>query len=289
MRRIAPLPLCVIAALAFAAPAFAQPKSPMSVPPGKAASEQIPALKNVGIDQKLDEKIPTDLAFTDDMGKDVTIGQYFGKRPVILALVYYECPMLCTLTLNGLVSSLTPLQFTASKEFEVVVVSFDPGETTALASEAKKTFLRRYGREAVEGSIHFLTGREASIKALADAVGFRYVYDAAIDQFAHPAAITVLTPEAHVSKYLYGIEIPPRDLRLALVEAAGGRIGTAVDQALLFCYHYDPATGRYGFVVMNMVRIAGAFTVVVLAGSIAFALRRERRQRRSAPAATGTR
>ena len=289
MRRIAALPLCLVAALLVAAPAFAQPKSPMSVPPSRAAAEQIPALRNVGIDQKLDEKIPTGLTFTDDLGKDVTIGQYFGQRPVILALVYYECPMLCTLTLNGLVSSLEPLAFTAAKEFEVVVVSFDPGETTALASQAKKTFLHRYGRPGVESSVHFLTGRETSIKALADAIGFRYAYDAAIDQFAHPAAITVLTPEAHISKYLFGIEIPPRDLRLALVEAAGGRIGTVIDQALLFCYHYDPATGKYGFVVMNMVRIAGAFTVVVLAGSIAFALRRERRQRRSAAAATGTR
>jgi protein SCO1/2 len=279
-----------IGAALWAGPALAQPGGPLSVPPGKAAAEQIPALRDVGIDQKLDAKIPTDLTFTDDAGRDVTIGQYFGKRPVILALVYYECPMLCTLTLNGLVSSLEPLSFTAAKEFDVVVVSFDPGETTPLAADRKKTFLRRYGRAEVEGSVHFLTGREASIKALADAVGFRYAYDPAIDQFAHPAAIMVLTPDARVSKYLYGIEIAPRDLRLALVEAAGGRIGTAIDQMLLFCYHYDPETGKYGFVIMNLVRLAGALTVTVLGGSIFFALRRERRQRRpEAPAATGTR
>jgi protein SCO1/2 len=257
----------------------------MSVPPGKAAAEQIPVLREVGIDQKLDAKIPLDLAFTDETGRDVTIGQYFGARPVILALVYYECPMLCTLTLNGLVSSLTAVSFTAAKEFEIVVVSFDPGETPALAADRRKSFLRRYGRPDVESSVHFLTGRESSIKALTDAVGFRYAYDKDIDQYAHPAAITVLTPDARVSKYLFGIEIPPRDIRLALVEASGNRIGTAIDQALLFCYHYDPEKGKYGFVVMSIVRLAGALTVVALGATIAFSLRRERRRQRAARAA----
>jgi protein SCO1/2 len=281
-------PLTVAAAL-LAAPVAAQPRGPMSIPPGRAAAEQIPALREVGIDQKLDGAIPLDAPFTDDAGKDVTIGQYFGSRPVVLALVYYECPMLCIQTLTGLSGSLEALAFNPGKEFELVVVSIDPGETPALAANSKKTFLKRYGRQGVDGNVHFLTGREASIKPLADAVGFRYAYDRDIDQYAHPAAITVLTADGRVSKYLYGIEFAPRDLRLSLVEAAGGRIGTAIDQALLFCYHYDPETGKYGFVIMNVIRLGAALTVVALAGSIVFALRRERRQRRPAVAATGTR
>lgn len=281
--------LCLIGILALAAPALAQPRGPMSVPPGKAAAEQIPALREVGIDQKLDGAIPLDAAFTDETGRDVTIGEYFGKRPVVLALVYYECPMLCTQVLTGLSGSLEALAFNPGKEFELVVASIDPGETPALAANAKKTFLRRYGRAGVEANVHFLTGREESIKRLADAVGFRYAYDKAIDQYAHPAAITVLTGEGRVSKYLFGIEFAPRDLRLSLVEAGDGKVGTAIDQVLLFCYHYDPETGKYGFVIMNVVRFGAVLTVVALAGSIAFALRRERRQRRPAAAATGTR
>ena len=281
--------MAVAASLLVAASAEAQPRGPMSVPPGKAASEQIPALREVGIDQKLDGAIPLEAPFTDESGRDVTLGQYFGKRPVILSLVYYECPMLCIQTLTGLSGSLEALAFNPGKEFELVVVSIDPGETPALAADRKKTFLKRYGRAGVDASVHFLTGRETSIKPLADAVGFRYAYDKDIDQYAHPAALTVLTGEGRVSKYLYGIEFAPRDLRLALVEAGDGRIGTAIDQALLFCYHYDPETGKYGFVIMNVVRLGGAITVVALAGSIVFALRRERRRRGPAAAATGTR
>jgi protein SCO1/2 len=268
----------------------AQPRGPLSIPPGKAAADQIPALRDVGLDQKLDGAIPLDAAFTDETGRDVTVGRYFGPRPVILALVYYECPMLCIQTLNGLVGSLEALAFTPGTEFEVLVVSIDPGETPAIAADRKKTFLRRYGRPGVDDHVHFLTGREASIRRLADAVGFRYAYDRAIDQYAHPAAVTVLTSEGRISKYLLGIDFAPRDLRLALVEAAGGRIGTAIDQVLLFCYHYDPETGKYGVVIMNVVRLAGALTVVLLAGSIVVALRGNRRPRQpAAPGATGTR
>lgn len=288
MRFIAPLALCLVASLTGASPALAQPRGPMSIPPGKAAAEQIPALREVGIDQKLDGAIPLDAPFTDEAGKDVTLGRYFGARPVVLALVYFECPMLCIQTLTGLSGSLEALAFNPGREFELVVVSIDPGETPALAANSKKTFLKRYGRQGVDANVHFLTGRESSIKPLADAVGFRYAYDREIDQYAHPAAITVLTAEGRVSKYLFGIDFAPRDLRLSLVEAAGGRIGTVIDQALLFCYHYDPETGKYGFVIMNVVRLGAALTVVALAGSIIFALRRERR-RRPAVAPTGTR
>jgi len=263
--------------------AWAQPSGPMSVPPpGLAASEQIPILREVGIDQKLDDQIPLDLEFSDEDGRVVRLRDYFGSRPVVLALVYYECPMLCTQVLNGLVGSLETLSFNPGEEFEVVVLSFDPGETPAIAAETRKTYMRRYGRPAYEAGWHFLTGRESSVKALADAVGFRYAYDEAIDQYAHPAAITVLTGEGRVSKYLYGIEFAPRDLRLALVEAAEGRIGTAVDQALLFCYHYDPETGKYGLVVMNLVRTGGILTLLALGAFIVLTLRRERRAQQHA-------
>jgi len=260
-------------------------------PPGKAATEQIPQLKEVGIDQHLDAQIPLDLKFVDESGRDVTLGQYFGgKRPVVLALVYYECPMLCTLTLNGLVSSLTPLTLSAGQDFDVVAVSFDPGETPALATERRKTFLQRYGRAKADGGVHFLTGREDAIKALTSAVGFRYVYDAAIDQFAHPAAITIASPAGKISRYLFGVEFAPKDLKLSLVEATDGKIGTVVDQALLFCYHYDPETGKYGLAILNLVRLAGALTVAPLAGTIVWSLRRERRQLRAVgPTATGIR
>jgi protein SCO1/2 len=280
MTRLTLVSTLVTAALIGVAPgsASAQPSGPMSVPPpGIAASEQIPILREVGIDQKLNDQVPLDLEFSDEEGRTVRLGEYFGSRPVVLALVYYECPMLCTQILNGLTGSLEALSFNPGDEFEVVVVSFDPGETPAMAAETRKTYLRRYSRPGYEAGWHFLTGREASIKTLADAVGFRYAYDEAIDQYAHPASITVLTEEGRVSKYLYGIEFAPRDLRLALVEAADGRIGTAVDQALLFCYHYDPETGKYGLVVMNLVRTGGVLTLLALGAFIVLTLRRERR------------
>jgi protein SCO1/2 len=272
--------------------ALAQPSGPMAVPPpGKAATEQIPILREVGIDQKLDAALPLDLPFSDESGREVSLRDYFGKRPVVLVFAYYECPMLCPQVLNGVTGSIEALTFDAGKDFEVVVVSIDPGETPAMAADRKKTFVRRYGRPHAEPGVHFLTGRQESLRALTDAAGFRYAYDQAIDQYAHPAAVTIATAGGRVSRYLFGIDFPPRDLRLALVEASAGRIGSAVDQVLLFCYHYDPATGRYGLVIMNVVRIAGLLTVIVLGGSIAVSLRRERRRQHNAVAetATGTR
>lgn len=272
--------------------AAAQPSGPLSIPPpGAVASEQIPALKDVGIDQsKLNNQLPLDLMFTDETGKDVRLGDYFGKRPVLLAFAYYECPMLCSMVLNGLVGSVEPLTFTAGKEFEVVVIGIDPGETPALAAEKKRVYVRRYNREETAAGWHFLTGRETNIKRLADAAGFRYAYDEAIDQYAHPAAMTIATADGRVSRYLFGIEFAPRDVRLGLIEATEGKIGTVVDQMLLYCYHYDPETGKYGFVVMNLVRLGGLLTVVALGASVFLALRRERRQHSAvAKAATGTR
>ena len=281
----------VVALALMTAGVSAQLSRPRSVPPGKAASEQVPMLKEIGIDQKLDAQVPLDVEFQDEAGGTVKLGRYFGSRPVVLALVYYECPMLCTQVLNGFAGSLQGVALDAGKDYDVVVVSFDPGETPAMAADRKAEFLRRFVRQANAGSVHFLTGREASIKALAGAVGFRYAYDAATDQYAHPAAITVLTGQGRVSRYLYGVEFAPRDLKLALVEASSGRIGTLVDQAMLFCYHYDPESGKYGLAIMNFVRAAGALTVLALVGWILLSLRRERRQATAVAGAahTGTR
>ena len=257
----------------------AQFSAPLDVPPpGKAASERLPILKDVGVDQHLNGQLPLDTPFVDEHGRDVVLGDFFGKRPVVLVLAYYSCPMLCTLVLNGSVSALQTLSFDAGKEFEFVVVSFDPGDTPSLAQSKKAGYLPRYGRPRGEAGFHFLTGREASIKRLTSAVGFKYAYDPAIRQFAHPALVTVLTPAGKISRYLYGIDFPPFDLRLALVEAAEGKIGTKVDQALLYCYHYDPTSGRYGIAILNVVRVAGIATLLALGAFMWTTLRRERRQ-----------
>lgn len=283
---------CLVASVLalVATPAFAQ-RQPVSVPlPGTPASEQLAVLKGVRIDQKLDAPVPLDLSFVDEAGRDVTLGQYFGKRPVVLALVYYQCPMLCTLVLDGLTSAIGTMSLTAGKDFDVVVVSFNPGEPPSLAANSKANIVKRYGRTGTDGGFHFLTGREASIQKLADAVGFHYAWDPAINQYAHPAAVTVLTPGGHVSRYLFGVDFAPRDLRLALVEASDGKIGTALDQALLYCYHYDPFSGKYGLALMSVIRLGGVLTLGVLGASIFLALRRERRQANAAgAAATGTR
>ena len=273
--------------LLLASAASAQPVPPLMVPPpGPAAQAQIPILREVGLEQKLDAQIPLDLTFNDETGNPVTLGNYFRGRPVILALVYYECPMLCTEVLNGLVGSLETLKFDAGHEFDVVVVSFDPGETPALAAQKKELYLKRYGRPGAENAWHFLTGRAEAITTLTSAVGFKYKYDPSIDQFAHVAALTILTPTGRVSRYLFGIEYAPRDLKFALVEAANGKIGSLVDQALLFCYHYDPETGKYGLVIMNLVRIGGILTVTAAIAFILLNLRS--RPQRQAIATTGT-
>ncbi|MEO7191859.1 MAG: SCO family protein [Vicinamibacterales bacterium] len=277
--------------LLTATASVAQMSAPMSVPPpGLAATAQIPMLRDVRIDQKLDNPVPLDVPFVDESGRTVKLGDYFLKRPVVLVLAYYECPMLCTQVINATVSSMKPLTFNANEEFNVLVVSFDPGETPAMARAKRDDFLKRYARPGHDDGIHFLTGRQSSIDALTDAVGFRYAYDKAIDQYAHPAVMTVLTPKGHVSRYLFGIEFAPRDLRFALIDAASERIGNIVDQAMLFCYHYDPETGTYGFAIMTAVRIAGLLTVGGLGTFIFVTLRRDRRQARAvASTAAGTR
>jgi protein SCO1/2 len=280
----------VMAAAAVVSPS-AQRVLPGSSAPGQPAMAPLEALKDVRIDQKMDSAVPLDLPFVDEHGRDVTLAQYFGgSRPAVLALVYYECPMLCTQVLNGLFSSIEPLTLDAGREFDIVVVSFDPGETPAMALAKKSSYLKHYQRPTAENGIHFLTGRQAAIDTLADAVGFRYAYDEAADQYAHPAAVTVLTPKGHVSKYLYGVEFAPMDFRFAMVSAGEGTIGTVIDQALLYCFHYDPATGKYSVAIMSFLRLAGVLTLLGIMGFILVHLRRERRQNAAvAPTATGTR
>lgn len=247
-------------------------------PGGSAPSSQVPAvLAKVAFEQRLNSQLPLDLPFKDEQGRAVKLGDYFGKKPVVLAFVYYECPMLCTQVLNGLVSALSVMNFEPGREFDVVVVSFNPREGPGLASQKKASYLERYGRPQTAGGWHFLTGQQSSIDALTDALGFRYAYDDAIKQFAHGAAIEVLTPKGHISKYFYGIEFSARDLRLGLIEASDERIGTPVDDFLLFCYHYDPATGKYGASVLRLVRLGGILTVLAFLSFLTISLRRDRR------------
>jgi len=230
------------------------------------ATTRPPRLENVGIDQHLDAQVPPDLAFVDDAGRAVKLGDYFGKKPLILNLVYYNCTMLCGEALAGLTSSMKLIKFDVGKEFEVVTVSFNPKETPDLAAAKKKNFVDRYGRPGAGSGWHFLTGPAESINALTKAVGFNYQYDPKLNQYAHATAIMVLTPEGRISRYFYGVDFPPKDLRMGLVEASQGKIGNAVDQVLLYCYHYDPTTGKYGAVVTNMLQIGAGITVLSLGG-----------------------
>ena len=247
---------------------------------GSAASTQTAtqaAVRDVRIEQKLNDSVPPDLTFQDETGQTVHLRDYFGTKPIILTLVYYQCPMLCTVVLNGLTESLTELRFNIGDEFTVVTVSIDPTETTQLAAEKKALYTRRYGRPSAAAGWHFLTGDEEAIKQLAQAVGFHYVYDPTIKQFAHASGIMILTPQGRIARYFYGIEYPPRDLRLGLVEAAAGKIGSPVDQVLLLCYHYDPATGKYTYAAMNLMRLGG---VVTLIGLALFMMAMSRKQRK---------
>jgi protein SCO1/2 len=255
-------------------------------PPEESRQEnELPVgLRDVGIEQKLDGQLPLDLVFRDEGGREVRIEEYFRGRPVILAPVYYECPMLCNQVLNGLTGSLKGLSFSAGDEFEVVAVSFDPRETPALAAAKKGSYVRRYGRPGADAGWHFLTGDQQSITRLTEAVGFRYRWDATTNQFAHASAVMVLTPRGRISRYFYGIDYAPSDLRLGLVEASEGRVGSPVDQLLLYCYHYDPVAGKYGAAVMNVLKL---FSVVflILVGALFVLLRRRNTRRAGAAAA----
>ena len=240
-----------------------------------------PALvKQIGLDQKLDAQIPLDLSFRDEQGATVTLRQFFGRRPVVLTMVYYECPMLCTMVLNGVLNSAKAMSFDIGKDYDIVTVSIDPTEKPILAEAKHTMYAGLYGRPDGAAGWHFLTGEEASIRQLAAAVGFRYVYDKQSQQYGHASGIMVLTPEGRVSRYFYGIEYLPRDLRLALVEASGGKIGTPVDAILLTCFHYDPTTGKYGLVISQVVRWAGLATVLAIGGMMLVFFRGEHSRQR---------
>jgi protein SCO1/2 len=232
------------------------------------ANVRPPGLQNVGIEQRLNQQVPLDLAFRDETGKAVRLADYFGQKPVILNLVYYKCPMLCSQVLIGLTGALKVLKFDVGHQFNVLTVSFNPRETPDLALATKADYLKRYGRAGAAEGWHFLTGPEESIRALTQAVGFEYQYDPKTDQYAHATAIVVLTPDGRVAEYYYGVEFAPKDLRLGLIQAASGKIGNLVDEVLLYCYHYDPAAGRYGAVISRILKLSGIVTILVLGGMV---------------------
>jgi protein SCO1/2 len=232
-------------------------------------------LREVGYDQRLGEQVPLALAFRDEAGRPVKLVDYFDRRPVLLVLAYYHCPMLCDLVLQGVETSLKPLSLVPGKDFDVVVASIDAKETPELAAAKKREILARYGRPETAAGWHFLTGPQPSIERLTRAAGFRYVYDPQRNQFAHAAGIVILTPGGRVARYLFGVEYPSRDVRLALIESAGGRIGGLVDQVLLYCFHYDPVIGRYSAATLNLVRLAAIATVAGLVLLIVLLRRRE--------------
>jgi protein SCO1/2 len=242
-------------------------------PPSSLKPDQ---LKEVTFKQRLNQQLPLDAAFKDEYGRPVTLGRYFGqKKPVIVAFVYYTCPMLCTQIMNGISSSLRALPFTAGQDFDVVLVSFDPRDNPAAALEKKQALLKYWNSEQTSGGWHFLTGDEATIQRVTDAAGFVYKFDPQTGQYAHVSGILVATPDGHLARYFYGIEYSAKELRLALVESGEGHIGSPIDELLLYCYHYDPEQGRYGATVMNLVRGAAVLTLAAMAVFFVASRRRE--------------
>ena len=248
---------------------------PLSPP----ANMRPPALKHVGIEQKLNQQIPPDLEFRDEAGNLVRLGQYFGKGPLILNFVYYHCPMLCGQVLQDLTGSLRAVGYTVGRDFQVLTVSFDPQETPVMAAAKKKTVLASYGRPEAEKGWHFLTGSARSVAALTGAAGFQYQYNPKDNQYAHPTAILMLTPAGKISQYYYGIDYAPRDLRLGLVQASNGQVGTLVDQALLYCYRYDPQTGKYSAIISRVLRISGAVWLAMVGAFLVVMFRMEPKNR----------
>jgi protein SCO1/2 len=249
---------------------------------GSAAAQQLglPAMiRGVGIEQNLNTQVPLELTFTDEAGRAVRLGQYFRGKPVVLSLVYYECPGLCDLVLNGLTHSMEQISLNLGRDFDAVTVSFNPHDTWQLAASKKANYIEKYQRKGAGEGWHFLTGKEDAIKTLADTVGFHYKYDPLAKQFAHASGIMVLTPQGKIARYFYGIEYKARDFRLGLVEASNNKIGTPADEVLLFCFHYDPMTGKYGPAIQNVTRVLGSATVIGLGAFIFLMVRRERQGR----------
>ncbi|MEM1024251.1 MAG: SCO family protein [Myxococcota bacterium] len=238
-------------------------------------------LDQIDLEQKLEAQLPLDLAFKDETGADVSLGDYFdGERPAVLALVYYECPMLCTMILNGTLRALNVIdELDVGRDFDVIAVSIDHRETPALAEEKKQLYLEKYRREGAAGGWHFLTGSEESIAKLAHTVGFAFEYDEETNQFAHGSAITVITPDGKISKYFYGIDYDPRALRLALVEASSGSIGSLVDKVILYCFRYNPLEGKYSLAIMNVLRALAVLTAGGMGLFMLISWLRDRRRR----------
>jgi protein SCO1/2 len=251
-----------IAVALLVASAFGQAMSKGIMSPP--ANVRPPNLVNVGIEQHLEGQVPLDLTFRDETGKTVKLGDYFGRKPIILDLAYYNCTMLCGEVLAGLTGAMKMVNFNLGEEYDVITVSFNPNETPELAAEKKKDYVHRYGRPGAERGWHFLTGQPDAINALTKAVGFQYQYDAKSNQYAHATAIMVLTPQGKIARYFYGVDFPPKDLRLGLVEASENKIGTPIDAVLLYCYHYDPATGKYGAIVTNILQLGAGLTILIL-------------------------
>lgn len=267
----------VIALLAFCASANLWSQAAPKLQPGDTVPNQKPSiLDQVGLDQRLNQQVPLDAAFVDEHGKAVQLKQYFGSKPVILIMVYYQCPMLCTQVLNGFTGAMNAIvRFNVGREFDVVTISIDPRDTAQDAAAAKKRYLARYRRPEAEQGWHFLTGQKDQIDAVAQAVGFRYAWDPDVKQYAHASGIMLLTPAGRVAQYYYGIEYVPRDIQLGLIEASKGKIGNVVDQVLLYCYHYDPRQGRYGAAIFNVLRLTALATVLVLGGFMLMMFRRD--------------
>lgn len=258
------------------APNFLTGMSDAGGPPSSLKPNQ---LKEVSFKQHLNDRLPLDAEFKDEYGRPVTLGKYFGaKKPVIVAFVYYTCPMLCTQIMNGISSALRALSFTAGQDFDVVLVSFDPRDNPAAALEKKQAHLKYWNSEQTSGGWHFLTGQEATIKRVADAAGFTYAFDPVTGQYAHVSGVLVATPDGRLARYFYGVEYSPKELRLALVESGEGHIGSPIDELLLYCYHYDPQSGRYGATVMNLIRAGGVLTVAGMAALFIVLRRRESQQ-----------
>jgi protein SCO1/2 len=261
--------------LAFASTAFAQNMySGGGGIMAPSANVKPPGLTNVGLEQRLNAQVPADLTFRDETGKPVKLGDYFGKRPLILSLVYFRCPMLCNEVLAGVEGSLKAISFNPGQEFDVLTVSFDPKDTPESATEKKAEMLKHYKRDGAAGGWHFLTGSQESIDALTKAVGFQYQYDNTTDQFAHTTGLMILTPDGKVAQYYYGVNFPPRDVRLGLIQASEGKIGSLADQVLLYCYHYDPKSGKYSAMINRIIQLGGGLTILSIGTVLLVLLRR---------------
>ena len=272
----------LLAVCLAAAPMFAQVSSYGDKSEGPANDKPPTLLEKVGIEQRLNTSLPLNTTFTDETGRQVALSSYFGKRPAILALVYYQCPMLCSEELNGLTGALEMVKFTPGKDFDIIVVSIDPTEGTDLAAAKKRTYLKRYGRPETANGWHFLTGTQANIDALTNAVGFKYVKipgpDGKLTQFAHASSIQIVTPEGKLAQYYMGVEYSPKDMMLGLNEASSNRIGSPVDNIITYCYHYDPQTNTHSLIVARVVQLGGFVTVLLLGGFMTVMLRKDFQQ-----------